>query len=101
MRCVILILKVFDKLSMRYYSVSKAPNYEEISCYMGLDAAYKKIYFYKEQTFQNPLGIYDLQKDGFEMYDPILSNLISGHVIMKGIKALRANEFPQDISWEG
>ncbi len=101
MECFILIRKVSDGNNVHYYAVFKKDNEKEISYYIGLDSDRKKIYFYKDNLFKNPLCIYDQHQDRFEKTDPEMLPLLNGKVIMKALRTLRNNYFPQSISWEG
>ena len=99
MRYVILIGKIGCKDNMHYYSVFKDNKYEEINYYIGIQA--KKIFFFENESFEDPLCVYDSQTDQFEKKDSKLMSLINGRVIMKALKAISLNEFPESISWEG
>ena len=99
MRYVILIRKVAHKDDIHYYSVFKDNNYEEINYYIGIQA--KKILFFENESFETPFCVYDSHTDQFEKKDSELILLINGRVIMKALKAISLNEFPESISWEG
>ena len=101
MECYILIRKVSDQNNVHYYAVFKKDNETEISYYIGLDSDRKKIYFYNDHLFKNPSCIYDQNHDRFEKTDQQMLPLLNGKVIRKALKALRNNNFPQSISWEG
>lgn len=67
----------------------KENNLNEINYHIGIDSDVSHF------------AIYDLKIDGLEILDSKLTALIDGRVIMKGLKAIRNNEFLESISWEG
>lgn len=97
---VILIRKVVDNASVHYYSVFKDNNLNEVNYYIGIDSEQKKIYFFEDRSFGDSFAVYNLKIDGFEKLDSNLKSLINGKVIMKALRAIHNNEFPNSISWE-
>lgn len=102
MRCVILIRKIANESNLHYYSVFKYNNYEEINYYIGLDAYNKKLLFFENQRFEQPaVCIYDIVLKEFEVRDDKVHSLIDLRVVIRGARTILADEFPDNISWEG
>ncbi len=101
MRYVIDIRKASEKNNIHYYSVYKDNDDTDVVYYIGLDSLQKKIYFFESKNFENPACIYSQKDDCFEKKDDRILPLINYRVILKSLRTLTKNEYPQDISWEG
>lgn len=97
---LIIIQKISEINSIYYYAVFKEDSNDEIQYYMGLDSKKKQIFFFEDTKFECPaLCIYDIRQDKFIKLDQKLKKIIGSSPIIKGIKAILSNNFPQDISF--
>lgn len=95
---LILIKKVDHKDVMYYYAVYEEDSLYKISYYMRLDSYEKKINFYLNTNFENPFCIYDVNKSRFEK-EPKKTSILKSSSLIKAIKAIKTNNFPEDISY--
>lgn len=95
---LILIKKINQADFVHYYAVYEEDSLNKITYYMELDNQKKKISFFLTKEFINSFCIYNVNESKFEK-EPDQASLLKSNSIIKGIKAIKNNDFPSDISY--
>lgn len=93
------IRKILEKNGKIYYEVFKQ-DYENIEFYMGIDKDDQLLLFFLDKDFNIPVKIVDYKKQDEIIY-PLekIPNISFSHALIRGLKVLKNNEFPEVLDY--
>lgn len=89
------IIKHSEENFIHYYSVTDS----KMKYFIGLDEKNKTITFYKKMNFNKPISIFDVTKNDFLLWNAEFEQQINMRALFVAMKAIKENNFPNDISW--